>query len=102
MQSPAFKPTVFVVHRSERRSKCSIEPLRGQPEFVFRAFPARWNTKPGDQELSDDFVNYVRLGIGGPLLTPADADRGLLLLDATWRYAAQMEHSYRGIPVRGL
>ncbi len=46
--------------------------------------------------------NYVRLGIGGPLLTPEDADRGLLVLDGTWRFAERMERDFAEVPVRSL
>ena len=45
---------------------------------------------------------YVRLGLGGPQLTPADANQGLLILDGTWRYAAAMERDYADVPVRSL
>lgn len=86
-------PTIIVVHPRERRSKCSVEPLRGRPEFVFWAFPQR-----GSEPLTD----YVRLGLGGPLLTRADRDRGLLVLDGTWKYAGRMEQDYTELPVRSL
>jgi len=91
--SPVSLPTIIVVHPRERRSKCSVEPLRGRPGFVFWTFPTR-----GPEPLT----GYVRLGLGGELLAPADADRGLLVLDATWKYAARMEADYPEIPVRSL
>ncbi|SFH58314.1 DTW domain-containing protein [Planctomicrobium piriforme] len=86
-------PTIIVVHPREKRSKCSVEPLRGRPEFLFWKFPNR-----GPQPLT----SYVRLGLGGPLLSPADSPHGLLLLDGTWRLAAKMEQSYSQLPVRSL
>ncbi len=55
-------------HPSEKRSKCSVEPLRGQPGFVFWNYPKR-----GTESLE----GYVRLGIGGPQLTPNDCEQGL-------------------------
>jgi len=85
--------TIIVVHPKERRSKCSVQPLRGRDGFVFWKFPRR-----GPQPLD----GYVRLGLGGPQLTADDADRGLLILDGTWRYAATMERDYADIPVRSL
>ena len=88
-----YPPTVIVVHPRERRSKCSVEPLRGHNDFIFRAFPEA-NREPLD--------GYVRLGIGGPVLTDADADRGLLVLDGTWRLAARMDPFYEDIPARTL
>lgn len=88
-----FPPTVIVVHPRENRQKCSVEPLRDRAEFVFWTFPNR-GPEPID--------GYVRLGIGGPLLSPEDAPRGLLVLDGTWRLAQRMEPSFRELPVRSL
>ncbi|MEX0702871.1 MAG: hypothetical protein WD069_12315 [Planctomycetales bacterium] len=86
-------PTIIVVHPKERRSKCSVEPLRGRDGFLFWKYPAR-----GGESLE----NYVRLGIGGPPLGPEDARRGLLVLDGTWRRAAAMEKDYADVPIRSL
>lgn len=86
-------PTIVVVHPKERRSKCSVAPLRGREDFIFWTYPRR-----GPQPLD----NYVRLGIGGELISPADAERGLLVLDGTWRWAEAMEADYAQVPVRSL
>ena len=86
-------PTIIVIHPKEKRSKCSVEPLRGREGFVFWKRP-----KLGSESLD----GYVRLGIGGPELSPADADRGLLVLDATWTLAGKMEPDFADVPVRGL
>ena len=86
-------PTIFVVHPKEKRRKCSIEPLRGQKGFVHWKYPRR-----GEEPLE----NYVRLGIGGPLISEKDAHLGLLILDGTWRYAEVMERDYQDVPVRSL
>ena len=86
-------PTVIVVHPRERQSKCSVEPLRQVGKFLFCTFP-----HPVPIELD----NYVRLGIGGRLLSAEDADRGLLLLDGTWRLAARMEPFFAHVEVRSL
>ncbi|MEZ6126757.1 MAG: hypothetical protein R3C49_26870 [Planctomycetaceae bacterium] len=86
-------PTVIVVHPRERRSKCSVEPLRGRDDFEFVTFP-----NPVNRSLE----NYVRLGIGGPVLSLDDRDRGLLVLDGTWRLADRMQKFYDDLPVRSL
>jgi len=86
-------PTVIVVHPRERRSKCSVEALRDREGFVFSTFP---------HPVPIDITGYVRLGIGGPILSAADSHRGLLLLDGTWRLAARMEPFYQHIEVRSL
>ncbi len=89
----AVPPTVMVVHPREKRSKCTVEPLRGRDDFVFVRFP-----DPCPVPLE----GYVRLGLGGPELSPEDADHGLLILDGTWKLAARMEPFYKDLPVRSL
>lgn len=86
-------PTIIVVHRRERRSKCSVESLREREEFQFLTYPQDEDPIPDD---------YVRLGIGGPMLSEADASSGLLVLDATWRLVGKMEKRYANVPVRSI
>ncbi len=42
--------------------------------------------------------SYFLLDLKAPLLTEADAGQGILLLDATWRYAERMQRLTQGIP----
>jgi len=86
-------PTIIIVHPKERRSKCTVAPLRGRDGFVFWKYPRR-----GSQSLE----NYVRLGFGGPVISREDAERGLLVLDGTWRWTQQMERDVAEVPVRSL
>ena len=86
-------PTVIIVHPKERRKKCSVEPLRGRDDFEFVKFP---------QAVERSLDGFVRLGIGGPVLSEADKDCGLLVLDGSWKLAARMEPSYSHLPVRSL
>ncbi|MCA9083858.1 MAG: DTW domain-containing protein [Planctomycetaceae bacterium] len=88
-----FPPTIIIVHPRERRSKCSVEPLRGRDGFHFFTFP---------EPVTLPLKNYIRLGIGGDVLTEADAESGLLVLDGTWRLAQRMEPFYKDMPVRTL
>lgn len=88
-----FPPTVIVVHPREKRSKCTVEPLRGRVGFVFWTFPDN-----GPEPLD----GYVRLGLGGPVLSSDDKSRGLLVLDGTWRLADRMEKFFRHVPLRSL
>ncbi|MFM7166279.1 MAG: hypothetical protein ACKPJD_35645 [Planctomycetaceae bacterium] len=89
----AWPRTVIVIHPRERRSKCSVEPLRRDPEYIFTTFP---------HPVPIDLTGYVRLGIGGPQLSESDAGSGLLLLDGTWKRAAGMLPFYQHLPVRSL
>ena len=91
--SVSAPPTVIVVHPREKRSKCTVEPLRGRDDFIFWRFPDR-GTEPLD--------GYVRLGLDGEELSVADAGCGLLVLDGTWRLAQRMEPFFREVPVRTL
>lgn len=86
-------PTVILVHPRERRSKCSVEPLRGRSGYVFVQWPA---------PVPVNLEGYVRLGLGGPLLSAADSNSGLLLLDGTWRLVANMVSHCRDLPIRSL
>ena len=86
-------PTVIVVHPREKRRKCTVEPLRGREGFEFHKFPAPLGIEP---------AQYVRLGFDGPLLSPQDAGKGLLVLDGTWRLAERMERCYPGFVIRSL
>lgn len=92
-QRPTGFRVAVVVHPREKLSKCSAWPLRARPEFSFYRFP--------DQRVPD-LQNCVRLGLSDELLSPADATKTLAVLDATWRYAGQMEADYASVPVRGL
>ncbi|MBB03846.1 MAG: ribosome biogenesis domain-containing protein [Rubinisphaera brasiliensis] len=86
-------PTIIVVHYKENRKKCTVEPLRQQPGFEFWNYPLK---------RSADVPGYVRLGLDGPPLSPADQESGLLVLDGTWRWAEKMEEDFAHVPVRSL
>ena len=88
----SFPPTVIVVHPRERRAKCTVRPLRGRPDIAFCNFP----------RMPYDLTGYVRLGLGGPVLGPVDANCGLLVLDGTWRHVEPMQRAHAAIPVRSL
>ncbi|MCH7685608.1 MAG: hypothetical protein IH899_02825, partial [Planctomycetes bacterium] len=89
----SYPPTIIVVHPKERRSKCTVAPLRGKPGFVFRKYP---HSETGSLQ------NYVRLGLDGPLLSAKDAEQGLLILDGTWRWTEAMGRDFEDVPVRSL
>lgn len=88
-----YPPTVVVVHQKERRSKCTVEPLRKRSDMLFYRYPLR-------QRLQ--LQNYVRLAMDGPHLSTADRGRGLLILDATWRLVAPMVVDFRDVEPRSL
>ena len=88
-----YPPTVIVRNPRENPRKCSILPLRGWEDMIFLGYPL---TGPVALE------NYVRLAVEGDPLSLRDADKGLLLLDASWRRAGLMERDFRDVPPRSL
>lgn len=74
-------PTVVIRHRKENLKKCSLRGLEPRSDFRFFRFP---------QEHYPDLTGYVMLSMEGEELTEKDAAAGLLLVDATWRYASKM------------
>lgn len=79
MQS--FPPTYILRHQRENLKKCSLRGLECRQDCVFFTYPS--STLP-------DLTHYVLLAIDAPPLSIADAEKGVFLLDATWRYAAKM------------
>lgn len=95
-----YPPTIIIRHRLENLKKCSLRGLERRPDFRFFTYPCQNQNIP-------DFEGYILLTLDAPPLTIADAPYGLLILDATWRYAAkmlsffqQLSHSffYRSLP----
>jgi pre-rRNA-processing protein TSR3 len=88
-----FPVTIIVRHPRENPKKCSILPLQGRENVRIVSFPP---TEPLSLE------GYIRLAAEGPELSPADRDRGVLLLDGSWRSATRMIKSYEHVPPRSL
>jgi pre-rRNA-processing protein TSR3 len=86
-------PTIIVRHAKENPRKCTILPLRGRPGIVILGYPVKHRP---------DLTGYVRLAADGPELSTADADRGLLLLDGSWRWAGAMTRAFEDVPPRSL
>lgn len=84
--------TIIVVHPRERRAKCTVQPLRNRQGFVFYKHP----------RVPRELAGYVRLGLDGPPLGPADSNSGLLVLDGTWRWVEPMERLMSSVPIRSL
>jgi pre-rRNA-processing protein TSR3 len=91
--SAAYPPTVIVRHAHENPRKCSVLPLRGRADLVFLNYPVRQ---------CPDLRGYVRLAADGPPLSAEDNDKGLLLLDGSWRWAAAMTRDFLDVPPRSL
>lgn len=80
-----FCPTIVVRHNKERLKKCSLNGLEKRPDIHFFSYPLK--TKP----ILD---NYIYLSSESQeILSWEDRERGLLLLDGTWRLAKKMENN---------
>lgn len=92
-----FPPTVVIRHRLENLKKCSLRGLEQRADFIFLTYP--YTSLPR-------LDRYIVLALDAPPLSQTDSPFGLLVLDATWRYAAKMFHSlgdqpqflYRSLP----
>lgn len=95
-----MRPIVIIQHPREKKSKCTLEPLRLRPGYTF------YNAHPG---FTYDASGHLLLSVNAPELTPDDGiltdlhatkqqKRPLLLLDSTWRLLPQLEGCLTGQP----
>jgi hypothetical protein len=75
-------PNMIVRHRKENLKKCSLSGLEDRADLKFITYPASV-LPPLDGP-------YVVLALDAPPLSTDDQSSGLILLDATWRYAKTM------------
>ena len=79
-----FPPTLVLRHRRENLKKCSLTGLETRPDFLFLTYP---------KDPLPSLSSYLLLKVGAPPLTALDRDKGLFLIDATWKLADKMEKS---------
>ncbi|MCH9627454.1 MAG: hypothetical protein S4CHLAM2_10940 [Chlamydiales bacterium] len=78
-------PTIVVRHRKENLKKCSLRGLEEKKGFHFYTYPLKKKLK---------LEGYVLLSAtASEVLTEADSDHGLVLLDGTWKLATRMEQA---------
>lgn len=77
-----FLPTIIWRHRKENLKKCSLKNLETREDLLFFTYP---------KDKLCDISNYVILSLNAPALTDIDADKGLLFIDGTWKYAEAMK-----------
>jgi len=85
--------TVIWRHRRENLKKCSLSGLEGRDDLRFYTYP---------KDLFPSTMGMVVLTVDAPVLTRADAERELLLIDGTWRYANVMLRQVKGGIFRSL
>ena len=85
---PFYPPTIIIRHIRENVKKCSLRGLEGRSDFSFYTYPKCTLTEcPG----------YILLDVEGEPLSPADAQKGFVLLDGTWRLALKMQQNIPAI-----
>lgn len=96
MLKKPFPPTIVMRHQRENLKKCSLRGLEMRPDFKFLTYPF----DPFPAKLT----SYILLAFDGPLMSEKDQDCGLIILDATWRYAEKMfrQLPLSHIPLRSL
>ncbi|MFT4553308.1 MAG: pre-rRNA-processing protein TSR3 [Chlamydiales bacterium] len=80
MQS--FPETVVLRHRKENLKKCSLIGLEERDDFIFLKYPT---------DTLAEMPGYILLAVDAPPLTEEDCERGLFVLDATWKLAGTMQ-----------
>lgn len=79
MQS--FPLTYVLRHQRENLKKCSLRGLEKRDDCKFFTYPT---------SILPDTSNHFLLAMDAPPLQSSDKDKGIFLLDATWRYAEKM------------
>jgi pre-rRNA-processing protein TSR3 len=74
--------TIILRHRRENLKKCSLRGLENRSDLIFYTYPV---------DLLPDYSSYLLLKVDAPPLTLEDQERGLFLIDGTWRLAQIME-----------
>jgi pre-rRNA-processing protein TSR3 len=78
--------TIILRHRKENLKKCSLRGLETNKDFLFFTYPK--------DILNINFSNYIMLTMNAQTLLPEDMHKGLLLIDATWKYADKIIKKY--------
>jgi len=77
----SFLPTLILRHRKENLKKCSLRGLEMRADLRFFTYP---------KDNLPDLSHYILLTLDAPVLTKEDSDKGLFLIDGTWKYADTM------------
>jgi pre-rRNA-processing protein TSR3 len=77
----SFLPTLILRHRKENLKKCSLRGLETRVDLRFFTYP---------QDHLPDLSDYILLTLDAPVLSKEDSDKGLFLIDGTWKYADTM------------
>lgn len=82
-----MKPAVVIRHRKENLKKCSLRGLENRDDFLFYTYP---------KDQIPSLENYVLLSFDGEPLTEKDQDKGIVIIDGTWKLAGAI---YKNTPL---
>jgi pre-rRNA-processing protein TSR3 len=86
-----YPNTIILRHRKENLKKCSLTGLESRADMGFLTYPSsHLPEKDG----------YLLLSLDAPLLSIADKDKGIYLIDGTWKLAAKMDSMLPFAPER--
>lgn len=80
----SFLPTIILRHRKENLRKCSLSGLETREDLLFFTYP---------KDKLPDLSHYILLTLDAPALSEKDSDKGIFLIDGTWKYAEVMFRS---------
>ncbi len=84
-------PVTVIRHPKERIKKCSLAHLHARSDFRFL------EARPG---FAFDATGFILLSLDAPLLSAADREYPLLVLDSTWRLLPNLVGCLTGEPLR--
>lgn len=88
-----FLPTIILRHRKENLKKCSLRGLESREDMQFFTYP---------KDPLPSLQGYFLLALDAPILSEADRNMGIFLIDGTWKYAAVMGRQVPPIERRSL
>lgn len=89
----SYPPTIIFRHRKENVKKCSLSGLETREDMQFFTYPT--DTLP-------NLKGYIHLKVGEKPLAEEDRNKGIFLIDATWRYAEVIENSIPKMEMRSF
>lgn len=81
---------VIIRHRRENLKKCSLRGLENRSDLRFYTYP---------RDVVPDLTGFLLLSFEGKPLTLEDRDKGIVLVDGTWKLA---EAIYKNTPALHL
>ncbi|CDR33856.1 DTW domain-containing protein [Criblamydia sequanensis] len=91
-----YPKTIVLRHKKENLKKCSLRGLENRSDFQFLTYP---------KDIVPKLSQYIVLSFEGKPLSCEDEDKGLFIIDGTWKYAevmARMTPAIKDMETRSL